>query len=97
MLVKRLLKKEVSIQKLLLENWKYILIIIFSSEILNLFINKIDFINPIYSNSDLNKYFEMAKVSPEITSEVIKPFVYRIVIPWVSELYHFRFLQIFIS
>ena len=73
-----------SISQIIFENWKYILVIIITSQLAVLFTGTIDYANPIYQNSDLNKYFKMAEAAPGITDDVIRPFVYRILVPWIA-------------
>lgn len=63
--------------------WKYLIFILLFTEILILLTNKIDYLNPIYSNADFNKYIKMAEASPQLTNEIIRPFVYRIIVPWI--------------
>ncbi len=43
----------------------------------------IDYQNSSYSNMDFNKYISMAEASPEIETNIIRPFVYRIAMPWL--------------
>ena len=44
----------------------------------------IDYQNSSYSNMDFNKYISMAEASPEIEANIIRPFVYRIAMPWLA-------------
>ncbi|MEN8192278.1 MAG: hypothetical protein ABFS12_05645 [Bacteroidota bacterium] len=53
------------------------------------FSGSIDYQNPQYSKADLNKYIDMADVSPGLNQNVIKPFVYRIAAPWIAGLLPF--------
>lgn len=76
-------EKQIPISKVIRTNWKYLILILLLTEILILLTNKIDYLNPIYSNADFNKYIEMAKASPQLSNEVIRPFVYRIIVPWI--------------
>ena len=57
--------------------------------LLIIFSGTIEYQNPSYSNMDFNKYIEMAKASPGINQDVIKPFVYRIGAPWMAGLLPF--------
>ncbi len=68
---------------------KHTYILIFLTIILIIFSGSIDYQNPSYSNMDFNKYIEMAKASPGISQDVIKPFVYRIGAPWIAGLLPF--------
>jgi len=49
----------------------------------------IDYKNSSYSNMDMNKYIAMAEASPGIETNIIRPFVYRIAVPWVAGLLPF--------
>ena len=66
------------------------ILILFLFTILAIFLSgSIDFKNNSYSNMDMNKYISMAKASPEIETNIIRPFVYRIAIPWLAGLLPF--------
>ncbi len=65
-------------------------LIIFAFTTFTLFLSgSINYSDTQYSNSDLNKYIEMAEASPGLDTNVIRPFVYRIVAPWVAGLLPF--------
>lgn len=68
---------------LIRSNWKYIVLIFITTQLTILFVGLIDFQNPAYQNSDFHKYLQMANTSPSISEDVIRPFVYRIIIPFV--------------
>jgi len=52
-----------------------------------IWIGKINYNLPQYSNIDLAKYRLMAKASPGITLEVPRPYVYRVFAPWFVGLF----------
>ncbi len=61
---------------------KQIFIIVAVSIFVLLFTGQIEYQQLQYKNSDLTKYIAMAKVSPELNLTIIRPFVYRILVPW---------------
>ncbi|MBK8944470.1 MAG: hypothetical protein IPM32_04275 [Ignavibacteriae bacterium] len=86
----------IPISKLAKQNWKYLIVIFLVTEFLILLTNKIDYSNSLYSNSDFNKYILMAEASPQLNQEVIRPFVYRIVVPWLAGLLPFSIINNFV-
>ena len=68
---------------------KHIFIIVAVSIFVLLFTGQIEYQQLQYKNSDLTKYIAMAKVSPELNLTIIRPFVYRILAPWVIGLMPF--------
>jgi len=46
--------------------------------------DRIDYTSPDYSDTDLAKYRMMAESSPTLNFEVSKPYVYRILAPWLA-------------
>ncbi len=68
---------------------KHLLVIISVTFIVMIFSGTIDYSNSQYSNADLNKYISMAGASPALDTSVIKPFVYRIAVPWIAGLLPF--------
>lgn len=73
-----------SVKSIIRNNWKYILFLILASQIFIFLTGSIDYTNSEFSNSDFNKYIKMAEASPGINQDVIRPFVYRIIIPWIA-------------
>ena len=70
-------------------NGKHLLILIFVTLLVMIFSGSINFNDPQYSNVDLHKYIAMAEASPGFDTNVMKPFVFRIAIPWVAGLLPF--------
>ncbi|MCF6268476.1 MAG: hypothetical protein L3J41_02060 [Melioribacteraceae bacterium] len=68
---------------------KHILILLLLT-IFSIFLSgSIDYKNSSYSNMDMNKYISMAEASPGIETNIIRPFVYRIAVPWLAGLLPF--------
>ncbi len=68
---------------------KHLLIILAVTIFVLLFTGQIEYQLPQYKASDLTKYIAMAKASPELNVNIIKPFVYRILAPWIVGLMPF--------
>lgn len=63
-------------------SWLYIIALV------SIFLSgRIQFWMPDYSNMDFVKYKTMAEASPEISSDIIQPFAYRILAPWFAGLF----------
>jgi len=67
----------------------HLLIILAVTIFVLLFTGQIEYQLPQYKASDLTKYIAMAKSSPELNTNIIKPFVYRILAPWIVGLMPF--------
>jgi len=61
---------------------KHIFVIIAVSIFVLLLTGQIEYQLTQYKDSDLTKYIAMAKSSPELNLNIIRPFVYRILAPW---------------
>lgn len=68
---------------------KHFLTIVSVTFFVMIFSGTIDYTNIQYSNADLNKYISMAEAFPGLDNNVIKPFVYRIAVPWIAGLLPF--------
>ena len=51
---------------------------------------RIQFWMPEYSHMDFVKYKAMAEVSPQISEDIIQPYVYRVLAPWLAGLVPFE-------
>ena len=61
------------------------IVILFLVTILTILLSgSIDYTDSSYSNMDMNKYISMAEASPGIETNIIRPFVYRIAMPWLA-------------
>ena len=65
-------------------NTKHIVILLLFTFLTILLSGSIDYHNSSYSNRDFNKYISMAEASPGIEASIIRPFVYRIAMPWLA-------------
>jgi len=72
-----------------MQNRKHIVVLFITTLFAIFFSGFIEYQNVLYSNSDLHKYIAMAKSFPDINTEVIKPYVYRIGAPWLAGLLPF--------
>ena len=68
---------------------KHLLIIAVVTVFVLFFTGQINYHLPKYQASDLHKYFAMAETSPELNLNIIKPFAYRILVPWIAGLLPF--------
>ena len=69
-----------------MKNAKYITWLIILAVMSILLSGRIKFWMPDYSHMDLVKYQTMAEASPQISTEVIQPFAFRIAAPWIAGL-----------
>jgi len=69
---------------------KHIILLIIATAVSILLSGLIEYWLPEYSNMDFNYYREMAEAAPLLNTNVMQPFVYRILAPWLAGILPFN-------